>query len=293
MKIFDCSMYFDEDMLLDVRLNILDKYVDKFIIVESKYLHSGKEKTLNFNIKNFTKYKNKIEYLVLNENPKNIELIQNSDNNRAKEVKRLNNALRRENFQRNFIMKGLHEAEDEDLVLISDIDEIPELSQLKNIKKINMFVQKMIYYKFNLMQPNMNWCGTRACKKKYLISPQWLRNIKDKSYPFWRFDTIFSKKKFQNINFIQNGGWHFTSIKSPKDIFYKLSNFLHHHEFEESGLTENDMKKMISEEVILYDHSVDKTLNKYTGNQKLVKINDNELPRYLIENKQKFFEWFV
>ena len=293
MKIFDCSMYFDEDMLLDVRLNILDKYVDKFIIVESKYLHSGKEKTLNFNIKNFTKYKNKIEYLVLNENPKNIELIQNSDNNRAKEVKRLNNALRRENFQRNFIMKGLHEAEDEDLVLISDIDEMPELSQLKNIKKINMFVQKMIYYKFNLMQPNMNWCGTRACKKKYLISPQWLRNIKDKSYPFWRFDTIFSKKKFQNINFIQNGGWHFTSIKSPKDIFYKLSNFLHHHEFEESGLTENDMKKMISEEVILYDHSVDKTLNKYTGNQKLVKINDNELPRYLIENKQKFFEWFV
>ena len=293
MKIFDCSMYFDENMLLDLRLNVLDQYVDKFIIVESKYLHSGKEKKLNFDIKNFTNYKNKIEYIILDKNPDKIELIEDADNKRSKEVKRLNNALKRENFQRNFIVNGLHEAADEDLILISDIDEIPELSKLKTIKKINMFVQKMIYYKFNLMQPNMNWCGTRACKKKYLISPQWLRNIKDKSYPFWRLDTIFSEKKFQNINFIQNGGWHFTSIKSPKDIFYKLSNFMHHHEFEESGLTENDMKKMVSEGVILYDHSVDKTANKYTGSQKLIKISDAELPKYLIKNKMNFKEWFI
>ena len=63
MKIYDCFIYFDEDLLLDVRLNILDKFVDKFVIVESKFSHSGEEREPNFNINNFKKYE-KIEYIL-------------------------------------------------------------------------------------------------------------------------------------------------------------------------------------------------------------------------------------
>ena len=83
--------------------------------------------------------------------------------------------------------------------------------------------------------------------KKDLLGFQWLRNIKSKVYPFWRLDTLFSNKRYMNIEIIKNGGWHFTSIKKPKEIFYKLSNFMHHLEFEESGLTLKDMENMVNQ----------------------------------------------
>ena len=72
------------------------------------------------------------------------------------------------------------------------------------------------------MQPNYKWMGTRACKKKFLKSPQWLRNIKGKSYPFWRLDTFFSEKKYMNVDFVKDGGWHFTSIKKLKIFIPKF-----------------------------------------------------------------------
>ncbi len=69
MKIIDCTTYYSEDLMLDVRFNILNEYVDKFIITESKFSHSGKEKPLNFNINNFPKFKDKIQYLVIENEP--------------------------------------------------------------------------------------------------------------------------------------------------------------------------------------------------------------------------------
>ena len=74
----------------------------------------------------------------------------------------------------------------------------------------------MFHYKFNLKLPNFIWTGTKGCKKKDLINPQWLRNIKDKKYPFFRIDTFFSKTKYIDIKFIKNGGWHFSNIKICK-----------------------------------------------------------------------------
>ena len=67
----------------------------------------------------------------------------------------------------------------------------------------------MFYYKFNLKLPKLIWTGTKGCRKRHLKSPQWLRNIKDKKYPFYRLDTFFSETKFINIEFIKKGGWHF------------------------------------------------------------------------------------
>ncbi len=291
MNIYDCFMYFDEDLLLDLRLNILNSYVKKFVIVESSYLHSGNKKKLNFDIKNFTKFKDKIEYIVLDNQPSGIQKVLPEDSENIKNEKKLNNSVKRENSQRNHILKGLRETSDEDLILVSDLDEIPNPSSFNFKKKINLFIQKIFYYKLNLMQPDLNWIGSRACKKKYLISPQWLRNIKDRPYPYWRIDALLSKKKYWSVNLIPNGGWHFTNIKSPEDIHFKLSNFLHHVEFEYSKLTISDMASMIKNKVIAYDHSVDKTKDKYSGKQKLTKVSDEVLPEYVNINKDKYKEW--
>ncbi len=291
MNIYDCFMYYDEDMILDLRLNILDKYVKKFVITESIYTHSGKKRNLQFNINYFSKFKDKIEYIVVEDLPQSIEVLNKNDSLNQKNSKILLNALRRENYQRNRLKDGLEKIDDNDLVIISDVDEIPNLSKFKYKYKFNFFIQKMIYYKLNLKHPTLNWVGSRACKKKDIISPQWLRNIKDKDYLLWRLDVFFSKKKYFNINRIENGGWHFTSIKSPEDIHYKLSNFLHHLEYEESKLSVDDMKKIVKDKKVLYDHASDKRGSKWNSSISLEKIPDNELPEYLITHKSKYKEW--
>ena len=124
MKIFDCFMYFDEDMVLDIRLNILSKFVSKFVICEANFNHNGKKKKLKFDIKNFSKFSDKIIYLPLEKQPDNLKKINESDSNFLKNTKTLDNALLRENYQRNFLQDGLREFEENDLITISDLDEI-------------------------------------------------------------------------------------------------------------------------------------------------------------------------
>ncbi len=291
MNIYDCFMYFDEDMILDLRLNILNQYVKKFVITESVYTHNGKKRDLKFDINNFKSFKDKIEYIVVDKNPTDLEELYNKDNVEIKNSKILGNALKRENYQRNMISKGLDKALSDDVIIISDVDEIPKLNNINFSKKLNIFEQDMFYYKFNLKQPNLKWLGSRACKKKYLISPQWIRNIKDKSYPLWRIDVLFSKNKYFKVNIIQNGGWHFSSVKTPENIIHKLSSFLHHLEYEESNIDINSLKNKMKKKKVLYDHSTDKKSNKWESNVSLVKSEDDELPEYLIKNKDKYIKW--
>ena len=194
MKIYDCFMYFDEEIVVDIRLNYLNQYVDYFVIVESCYTHKGDRRQLKFDINNFKQFKDKIIYKVYDLIPDKIQKVSSEDNEDTKSYKYITNALHRENGQRNYISEGIKEANDEDLILISDVDEIPNLSNI-NLKKINkkiiLFKQDMFYYKFNLRLPNIKWTGTKACKKKDLINAQWLRNVKDRKYPFYRLDTFF------------------------------------------------------------------------------------------------------
>ena len=292
MKIIDCFMYFDEDTVLDIRLNILSKFVSKFVICEANFNHNGAQKKLKFDIKNFSKFRDKIIYLPLEKQPNNLKKINESDSNFLKNTKTLDNALLRENYQRNFLQSGLKEFEENDLIAISDLDEIPNFENFKYKNKITFFEQKMFYYKLNLIYPNFIWFGSKICKKKHLINPQWLRNIKSKIYPYWRLDTYFSKKKYCNLGFVKNGGWHFTNIKSPEDIHYKFSNFLHHLEFEESNLKIKDMENMIKEKKVSYDHSLDKKGNKWGASVSLKKVDEEHLPNYLRENKSKYKIWF-
>ena len=296
MKIFDCFMFCDEEMLLDIRLNTLDKFVDKFIIVESKFTHSGKERNLVFDIKKFQKFKDKINYLVIENLPENIETINSYDDERTKEVKIILNACKRENDHRNRILDLLGSAEPDDQVIISDVDEIPNLEKVNfnSIRnKIILFNQKMFYYKFNLILENMNWHGSKSCKMKNLISPQWLREVKDKKYSFWRIDTLFSKKKYNDIFFVQEGGWHFTNIKTPEEIDKKLRSYLHHIEYEQSNIGPKEIDKMIKEKKPVYDLMANSSEAKDRSKMKLKKINTNELPVYLQRNKEKFNQWIL
>jgi len=296
MKIYDCFMFYDEDMLLDIRLNILDKYVDFFVIVESKYFHNGKERKLNFKIDNYKKFKNKIIYIVQEKEPEGIIQLNDKDDENTKTFKLVNNSYLRENNQRNTIIKGLNSAKDEDFILISDVDEIPNLEHL-NFNKIRnqivIFEQEIFYYKFNRYLNNFTWYGTKACIKKKLKNPQWLRNIKNKKFYLWRIDTLFSNTKYINKYFVKNGGWHFSNIKNLQEIEVKLKSYLHHRDYEVEELGIKKIEKIIKNNETIYDMFTDKSSKKYSDaqRQKLEKYDINNLPQYIQINKDKLKEW--
>ena len=294
MNIYDCFMYFDEDLLLDLRLNILNKYVKKFIITEATYTHNGNKKKLNFDINRFSKFKDKIKYIIVDEEPPTLLELEDGESKEKKGEKLILNGMARDYYQREKLVDGIKDAQAEDLILISDLDEIPNLSDVNfsNIgNRILIFEQKMFYYKLNLFYEDFVWQGTKGIKRKQFISPQWLRNIKGKNYPKWRIDVLFSKKKYSNLFFIKNGGWHFTCLRTPQELEKKLLNFAHHYEYEESGLNINDLKKLIHEKRVMYDHKVDQKGYKWSGKSILKAIDKNYLPSYINHNLEKYKDW--
>ena len=258
-------MYFDEDMLLDLRLNVMNKFVDFFVIVESKYTHQGKVKDKKLNLSDFKKFKDKIIHIYNESKFENY------------------NSWEKENFQRNLIMEGINKAQPDDYILISDLDEIPNPKKLQNIykHKYSVFNQSVFYYKFNLKNiSETNWYGTRCCKKKYLISPQKLRNEKIKNYPFWRLDKIYKKK----FNIIEDGGWHFTYIKTLSDIKKKIKSFAHKEFNKDKYLDDTYLKQKIDNGEDLFERDF-----KF---QK-IEVNQNNLPTYLVENKNNYSSWLL
>jgi len=287
-------MFFDEEMLLDLRLNILDKFVDQFVIVESSYTHSGKEKKLIFDINKYSKFKEKINYIILKDPPEGIEVINSNDSEGEISRKEILNALKRENLQRDTIFNGLKNADSNDWIIVSDLDEIPDLTKVNFNKiknKIIFFKQKVFYYKLNLELKTLRWIGTKACRKKHLKSPQWLRNIKDKIYSKWRIDILFSEKKYNDIFFIENGGWHFSFVKKPEDIEKKLRSYLHHREYDIDPIGIEKIQNLINSKSVIYDHRVDQTQYKFGGGQKLEKIDLELLPKHISTNKEKYLDW--
>lgn len=293
MKIYDCTTFYSEHMMLDVRFHVLNDYVEKFIVTESLYSHSGQPKKLNFDINNYPKFKDKIIYLVIDQEPDDLIKIENTKEHQG--LKR-NNSLKRIELSYNYMMKATENLANDDLIILSDNDEIPNLNS-KQFKQSNknvfIFKQLFFYYKFNLLYDLMPWFGSKACKKKSLKSFSWLRNLKSKKYSFWRLDTYFNENKLTNLEIIKDGGWHFTNIKTPEELYIKMTNFGHHNEFELSGLTVEDLRKKIDDDVVFYNHFSDQTdQNKWNYDYKLKKINIDLLPKYLQDNSEKFKEWF-
>ena len=297
MKIFDCTTYFNEPLLFKLRLNILDKYVDEFIVCEATYSHSGQKKKINFNKNNYLNFKDRITHIIIDKEPDNL-INANDPNEYNNSLFRLN-ASKRIKKQRDEIVSCFDKSNDNDWIIYSDSDEIPDLSKI-NLRKVNkkivLFKQKMFHYKFNLVLETHDWFGSKACKFKNLKSITNLRDIKTKKYNWWRLDTFFKNNKFMNMEIVEDGGWHFTMLKSPNEIFVKHRNDEHHDEFDLTGINEKDIEDMIKKRYITYDHTADKSdfKKKWNKNNRvyLSKIKDNKLPNYLINNKNEYLKWF-
>ena len=296
MRIFYCTTFYSEHLMMDIRFNILNEFVDKFIVCESTISHSGKKKKLNFDINNYPKFKDKINYIVIDEEPLNII---GDKNGLAEPYEQRSDSLKRIELSYDYMIKALSGVNDDDLIILSDNDEIPNLNsrQFKNSNKdIYVFKQLFFYYKFNLFYDLVPWFGSKAAKKKKLLSMSWLRNLKNKKYPFWRLDTLFSKNRYINLEIIKDGGWHFTNLMTAETMYEKYMNFGHHDEFKLSGLTIEDLRKKIDNKEMFFNHFVDKEKFKERWNfdYKLKKIENEKLPKYLQSNKirSELNQWF-
>ncbi len=265
MAIYDCFQYFNEDHIVDLRLNILNDQVDYFVISESTRNHQGQNKKLNFDFNNFKKFKNKIIYSVADPEK---NLLENKHEFGHSII---------EQHQRNNIINGLTKAESKDLILISDSDEIPNLKNLNLVKKKYFaFSQKAFCFKLNLYNPaEDNWIGTRGCEYRHLSSPQKLRFMKFKKFPFWRIDKM-------NLQIIADGGWHFSYLMDPEKISEKIKSFSHG----EDNTLENTEINKIQEKLENLIHP--------TKNYKLKKVLiDKSFPEYVYKNNLKLKKWLI
>jgi len=271
MKILDCFMYFDEDLVLEIRLNTLWNYVDKFVIAEATKDHAGRKKNLNFDIQKFNKFKDKIEYLIVDDLPVNVKPIK----------KGWHENHTRDQFQRNSLIRGYKNCHPEDLIMISDIDEIPNPKKIKEFdikNKYACFLQKNFQSKINLLNVTDNyWAGTKICQKKNLKSPQWLRNIKIKKRSIWN---IFRDKQPQ---LIKDGGWHFSFLKKPEEIQKKIISYSHQEHNKKEFTNIENIKDRISKGVDLFSRGI-----KY----KAVDL-DETFPEYILQNKKNFKDWLI
>ena len=266
MAIYDCFQYYDEDHIVELRLNILNKYVDYFVISESTRTHQGKSKKINFNLNKFSNFKHKIKFIIA-DYKKEIDF--NNHTGGESPV---------EQHQRNSLIEGIKNAQPDDYIVLSDSDEIPDFTKIENInktKKYLAFSQKMFMYKLNLQNLNeSNWIGSKITKKKYIKSMQDLRNLKFKKYPFWRLDKYNQE--------IINGGWHFSFLQTPQQIITKIKSFSHG-EFNQEGINEKNIREKIL-----------KNQDVFGRDNQLKKINiDDSYPDYIINNKEKLSDWII
>ena len=266
-KKIDCITFFDNNFMFDFRYNVMKNYVDKFVICESLYDHRNNKKGVNFDPEK--KYINdpQILHIVVEKPfPKNT------------------NAWQNQAIQRDYIIKKLNFAEDNDFIFFSDPDEILNPEVLKNFdlkKKYGIFLQRFFNYKFNIFNPYESpWEGTKVCKKKNLKSIDFMREKvrkKNLRYKFYRFD------KEKNIEIFEDAGWHFNNVMPPEMISKKLKTFAHNEYSSEEFSSVETIRAKINEKVDLFNRN-----EKY----EVVKI-DEGFPKYLLDNLLKFKDYIA
>ena len=265
-KIYDCVTFFDENLLVNTRFEILKDVVDYFVVVESMYDHKGDKKKINFKLLNL-KFKNKVRHIVIKENFPNIK-----------------DRWETESFQREKIFLGLDDSQDNDLIMYSDSDEIPDPDLIKNLvlkKKYGIFLQKFFVYKINIFNKyETPWEGTRVCKKKNLKS---FTHIRKKIRCKNTTKSFFNFKYEKSIEIIQDGGWHFNNLYSAEIISRKLKTFQHTEFNDEKYSSIENIKKKITNLEDLFGR-----------NQKYLKIEINdEFPKYIRNNLGVFKDFIL
>lgn len=274
-KIYDCFCYFNEDLLLELRLETLWSYVDYFVIVESQYTFSGKPKALNFKPELFTKYQEKIRYLVADKNPEGTS-----------------DAWSNERFQRNYIAHGILDANPDDWIIISDLDEIPRPETIAQFNpsryKRGDFAQFAYAYYLN-NRCTVNGKAILQCGSKITTYAQYLgffnsaesvRNYKSRG--LWRQIKRNWFKRFQ-VQTIKNGGWHFSWLDGVDKIILKLESYAHQEynrgEYKNPAIMQ---AKIASGEDILNPKS-------RCERQAI----DKQFPKVLVKNPSRYEAWLL
>jgi len=272
MKIYDCFQFFNELDILEIRLNTLNDFVDYFVLVESTVTFSGKSKPLYYqdNKHRFNKFSDKIIHVVVDDTPNQ-------------------NPFERDVFQKNCIIRGLQNCKDEDVIITSDVDEIPNPKYLSTLinncpdNKVYHFAQNLFYYFLNLKEISGNllsytgefdgviekkWLGSKLCKFKFL---------KDKPVSILRHPEM----KSVGIR-VPDGGWHFTyvgsdgSMTQEQKISHKIESAAHQ-EFNNYSIKSRIVDNINSNKDIFYRPS------KF----KVVEV-DKSFPDYIVNNKDKY-----
>lgn len=265
MQVIDAFLFFNELDLLEIRLNELAQVVDKFLIVECTKTFSGKNHELCYaaNMQRFKQFHDKIEYVVINDTP-----------DFAPDPARGHNRHLIERWQRAQIDRGLKRCAQDDLIIISDVDEIfhPKNVQhafkiLKDQKKVG-FQQRFFYYYLNglCVQNGQDapWWGPVACRYRDFPSAQVIRDDRGKNEP----------------HFIDNAGWHFSYLGGVDKIVEKIEAYAHQ---------ENDTSYIKDKDRLARRIAAGQDIFDRQGRPHQVYIPiDNSFPRYLQNNINKF-----
>lgn len=274
-KIYDCFTYFNEDQLLKLRFETLWETVDYFVICEATRTHTGKEKPINFQLEKFEKYKSKIRYLLIDSYPFETD-----------------DPWVYENYQRNFLINGLLDAADDDWIMISDLDEIPNPDSIGKFNpslylRGSFHQHAFLYYLNNrVMRGSTPFIWTlpkittfRALRDLFKC-PEEVRNYRGTGL-LRGVKKFFIKKKTQSI---LDGGWHFTWMGGVERILLKMDSIAH----QELNKPEFRDPKLIKEKIRCGGDIFGESMSVPDGGAELVKINYQHMPKYLVDNQLEF-----
>lgn len=291
-KIIDTFMFFNELDLLEIRLHILDPYVDYFVLSESTMTFSGKTKPLYYqeNKERFKQFEHKIIYNLVDDIPTDFSKFKldhftdwtkiYDHKNNAKALLKSPRDCQMEVYQRDSIINALlkKEVDDEDIILCSDLDEIPSPKIFNNLVEILKYNELLhcnqrwyMYYLNNYCEKD--WFGTRICKYKYL---------KTKSVDLVRFST--ENRNMQQGAILEDAGWHFSYLGGADKVREKLESIAYKGNKSTwilhfvDKIFKNRIKNKIenNEDIFL------------TGREfKFVELDDS-FPMYVTENKNKY-----
>ncbi|MFB6327216.1 benzoate transporter [Pantoea deleyi] len=291
--IYDCFLYYDEDMLLELRLNTLYEHVDRFVIVESLYTFTGKRRDrLNFDIQKFSAFRDKIIYVVNDAIPTiyQHEFVSGSSVVKAGETDPWEN----ETIARNAIMRGLDFAHDSDIIMVSDVDEIPRPEALKQFSSRHLcttLYQNFYNFKFNVQVLNDDG-SARLCrlpkmttmknlKRFFLGQPELLRNVKRKGTPiresWWRWKLLKLRTRT-----VRDAGWHFSWVMTDARISEKMATISH---------TEHNLPEFNNPDHIR--RCVEQNIDIWNRPRKMVirPVTHEFMPAWLVDNQARFSDF--
>ena len=282
-QIYDCTTFYQGNLLFEMRFNILKDIVDYFVVCEANKDHTGNSKEFNFNPKIPEQYKDKIIYIKVENLPAIKIKGRFSDDNKLVRIQMEN------------LFKGIEKAKADDIIIFSDEDEIPNPVVINKFQKekykFAIFMQNMYYYKFNIhwskgLKWNNKWPGTKSCRFKYFETVDKIRKFRVKNIPWWRFD----RKVKRYVE--SDGGWHFTFLMDTNDISKKLSRFSHEidHLLKNKDYDMNNLLnvKEIEKRILDFKDPYDRS------DVKLIKVKiDNTFPEYIFKNVDKLSNYIV